>query len=215
MKTLRMVMVILGIALGVGNLYATPRAGQPHMPKIKIQMLDIRIAIEVYWGKHDLEYPVSLDELAQFAYNHMSLGKPLLKEGDLIDPWGEPFAYETDGRLCFIIQSSGPDRTMGTADDIFEGYPPKYVEEARQKAKDIPAVVRQETNAVLEATAGAVQSPAGTKKVTPNRVPVTATQPSSEPDETKNTPWQLPLFIGITAISAIMVWYCFKKRKRR
>ena len=186
----------------------------PSTTRINAQMTDIRLAIDIYWGKHDLKYPASLDELAQFAYNHMSLGKPLLKEGDLIDRWGEPFAYETDGEGWYIIRSSGPDKVMGTADDIFRGEPQKYVDEAIQKARLTPAVVRPETNAVQEATAGAVQSPAGTQKVTPSRIPVTGTQPSSEPDETKNTPWQLLLLIGIIAISTIMAWRYFRKKEK-
>jgi len=212
-----MVMVVLEIALGAGCLYATPKAGQPYINTIHTQMADIRLAIEIYWGKHDLKYPASLDELAQFAYKHLDFGKyPLLKEGDLIDRWGEPFAYETDGEGWYIIRSSGPDRIMGNTDDVIYGWPPECMYEARRKAKETPAVVRQETNTVQGVTVGAVQPPVAIEKTQPNRVPVITTQPLSEPDETKNTPWQLLLLIGIIAIiGAITAWRCFRKKRER
>jgi len=179
-------------------------------------MEKVRFAIYVYSARHDGELPASWDELVQYNTTNEYIRRhdPLRGE-DILDRWGEPFAYESDGRNWYIIQSSGPDRTMGTADDVFLGEPQKYVDEAIRKAKEIPAVVRPETNAVQEVTAGAVQPPVGTKRVTPNRVPVTTKQPSSEPDETKNTPWKISLLLGVIILGAIVARWCFRKRKRR
>ena len=43
----------------------------------------------------------------------------LLTDGDLRDSWGQPFLYrETSGTNC-LLRSAGPDRRMGTRDDIF------------------------------------------------------------------------------------------------
>lgn len=36
---------------------------------------------------------------------------------DGLDPWGQPFYLEV-GRQHFVVGSAGPDRTVGTADDI-------------------------------------------------------------------------------------------------
>ena len=213
MKTVCMVMVALGITLGIGSLCASPRAGQPYVIPNSTRMGIIRSAIITYMAMHDGELPVSWDELIQCATTNKSLDY-LLKE-DLLDTWGEPFAYESDGRNWYIIQSSGPDRTMGTADDIFRGEPQKYVDEAVQKASLIPAVVRQETNAVQAATTKTTWSFFGAKKTPSNRTPVTGGQSPTDPPEPKTTPWKLPLLLGIIAIAgAITAWRYFRKKTR-
>jgi len=146
-------MVVLGITLGMGCLYATAATRDAGVIPSINKMSVIRLAIITYTALHlnsDDILPISLDELFQCATTNKSLA--FLLEVGLLDAWGEPFAYETDGRNWYIIQSSGPDRTMGTADDIFRGEPQKYVDEAIQKASLTPAVIRQETNAVQEAT---------------------------------------------------------------
>jgi len=153
-----------------------------------------------------------LDALAQFAYKYLDFGQLLLKEGDLIDPWGEPITYETDGEGWYIVRSSGPDKVMGTADDAIQGWPPEYVAEARRKAKETPAVVRQETNAVPKATTKTTWSFFGAKKTPSNRIPVTGGQSSTESAETENTPWKLPLLIGLIAFAGAITAWRFRKK---
>jgi general secretion pathway protein G len=46
---------------------------------------------------------------------------PYTEDNKINDPWGIPFAYESDGRTVKLT-SSGSDQTMGTEDDIV--YPP-------------------------------------------------------------------------------------------
>ena len=43
---------------------------------------------------------------------------PYTEDNKIQDPWGEKFNYESDGRTV-KIQSSGPDQSMGTEDDLF------------------------------------------------------------------------------------------------
>ena len=43
----------------------------------------------------------------------------LLTEKDLRDSWGQPFLYPKTGETDFVLSSAGPDRQMGTEDDIF------------------------------------------------------------------------------------------------
>jgi hypothetical protein len=37
-----------------------------------------------------------------------------------LDPWGEEYVLETDGNQA-VIFSSGPDREIGTGDDVYGG----------------------------------------------------------------------------------------------
>jgi len=118
------------------------RVERPHpVDPIRVQMEIIRMAVMGYDAREG-KYPDSLDALIQPPYRQ-------LKKEDLNDPWGEPFGYEHDGDN-YVIWSSGPDKKMGTADDIVTGFPPSYV--ASWKAKHIPPVGNQETNVVQEAT---------------------------------------------------------------
>jgi len=82
------------------------------------------------------------------------------------------------------------------------------------QTKHTQVVAEQETKAVQEATAGAIQPPVAVEKIQPNRVPVTGSQPLDEPNPTKSTLWRIPLLIGIFIFGSVTAWYCFKKRKR-
>ncbi len=49
-----------------------------------------------------------------------SKSQPALLTGiSLRDSWGQPFLYRESGGTNFLLRSSGPDRRMGTRDDIF------------------------------------------------------------------------------------------------
>ena len=57
----------------------------------------------------------------------------LSKEG-LVDPWGEPIGYEYSERGDgFVVWSTGPDKKLGTADDVVKGAPESYVASWRAK----------------------------------------------------------------------------------
>lgn len=50
----------------------------------------------------------------------VSTSQPALLTGiSLRDSWGQPFLYRESGGTNFLLRSSGPDRRMGTRDDIF------------------------------------------------------------------------------------------------
>jgi len=105
------VLVLVGIMLGIECLGSKRNL-------IDIQMSNVEMAIIVYMTQEG-KFPDSLDVLIQRRYN--------LKKEDLLDPWGEPFGYEYNEHR-YVIWSSGPDKKMGTADDVFKGFPPSYVE---------------------------------------------------------------------------------------
>ena len=156
MKAVCAVIIVIGITLGIGCLYASPRAGQPYVIPNRDRMAIIRSALYGYWAKHEMgNMPASLEEFIQYSTTNGEIWghDPSWREY-LLDTWGEPFAYESDGRGWYL-QSSGADRVMGTADDIFYGEPQEYVDKAIGKARETPAAVRQGTNAVQGSAAGA------------------------------------------------------------
>ena len=166
-------------------------------------MGDVYMAIMAYMVREG-EYPASLDALVQRLYQ--------IKKEDLVDPWGEPIGYEHSGG-DYIIWSSGPDKKLGTADDIIRGSHPSY--EASWKAKLAQALGEQGTNAVQGATAGTIQPPASIGKTPSNSVPAVTAQPPAEPDNpagAKTTPWKIPLLVGVLAIVGVMLARrCFRK----
>ena len=181
-------------------------------PKIHVKMMRIYTSILAYRSREG-EFPASLDALIQWPYSE-------LKKEELVDPWGMPFGYEYSGDE-YIIWSSGPDKKMGTADDIIQGSLPSY--EASWKAKNMPPVDTQRTNAVREATPepfppSAVMpeapQPAVVETKPPERAPLPSAQHEDEPAGTKSVPWKTPLLLGIIIIIGVVsAWLRFKKRK--
>ena len=197
------VLILFGIVLRVEC------QGRYIIPKTRAQVADIERAICIFAMDHNGKLPASLDELTQLVKDGDN--QPLLTTEDLIDPWGEPFGYESGGKR-FVLVSSGPDREMGTKDDIFSGNSDAY--EKKWKDKYTQAIKEQETNMVQEVTIGTTQPPDGTAKVEPNHVPTATAQPPAQPDNPageKATPWKLPLLIGVAAVGAMAAWRCFRK----
>ena len=201
----RYALAVSGIMLGMGC------PGTTILAPVRIKMFGIAKAVDIYAMNHRDKLPVSLDELAQFALNHYNYGnQPLLKREDFLDPWGEPFEYEYSGRK-YIIRSAGPDREMGTADDILEGDVESY--QRGWKSTETLPIDGQGTNVLQAATPEPVRPPVAIGKKTPDRVATKNTPPEDGPTETDATPWKLPLLIGVTVIVATGIWRCFRKRK--
>ena len=136
-----------------------------------------------------------------------------MKKEDLVDFWGEPVGYEySDSEDACILWSAGPDKKPGTSDDVILGWPPPYMES--WKAKHLPSVDGQGTNALQAATPEPVWSPVAPGKKTPGRVAAKDTPLEDAPTETNAAPWKLPLFIGVVVIGATGIWRCLKRRKR-
>ena len=53
---------------------------------------------------------------------HATLGPPesqtLNSKGELVDPWGTPYFFHQLSGTHMEIHSAGPDKIMGTADDV-------------------------------------------------------------------------------------------------
>lgn len=59
--------------------------------------------------------PNSLSELTVGSESHPAL----LTDVNLRDSWGHPILYRKTGETNFVLRSAGPDRQLGTRDDIF------------------------------------------------------------------------------------------------
>ena len=176
---------------------------------VRIKIANFEKSIQIYAMNNSGKFPVSLDVLLQFASTNYNYGnKPLLTADDLFDPWGEPFEYEYSGRK-YRIQSSGPDRIMGTMDDIFEGSLESYLKPTQ-------------TSSVAVATSETVR-PKGwdmkPEEIAELRESVLATREKAERAKRAKAnliQWQLPLLIGIAAVGGVvMAWRHFGKRRKR
>jgi len=158
---MRHMVTVIGVASLLLGVYAHALV---IIPETRVKIAQLEKAMQIYALEHNGKLPPSLDELTQFAYNCYDYGdQPLLKKEDLIDSWGEPILYEHSGRKHFLI-SSGPDRKMGTADDVYDSWPLSYVESWR--AKLAQTADTQGTNAVQGAAADQI-SPATVKQNPP------------------------------------------------
>jgi hypothetical protein len=79
----------------------------------RTQIAEIEKAIQFYSMQHNGKLPESIEDLVTGTADHPGL----LKKGNLIDNWGTPYGYLKTGKH-FRISSAGPDRKMGTQDDI-------------------------------------------------------------------------------------------------
>ena len=203
MFTIRNVWVLLGVFLSMECVAQFPIA------PVRTQLSEIEKAVRIYAMTYQGKIPDSLEDLARDTEDFSSL----LKKEKLIDPWGEPIGYEHESRK-FVIWTTGPDRKMGTADDIAEGQPESYVKSWKEKL--MQSIAGQETNTVQEVTAEPTQPPVGTAKATPNRVPTATAQPPAQPDnpaKTKTAPWKIPLLIGVAVVGSMAAWRFIKNKK--
>ena len=107
----------VGIILGIGCVgivaFLLLTATDPSIP-VHVEMEPIIKAVNIYTREHNGELPASLIELAKPTKD----GKPpLVKRQNLRDPWGKRIEYERKEN-SFTLRSSGPDKIMGTEDDI-------------------------------------------------------------------------------------------------
>jgi len=115
--------IILGIGCGSMVVFWVLTATDPSIP-VNGAMGAIRSAVTIYAREHNGELPASLKELTKPTKDGK---KPLLNRLYLRDPWGKRIEYERKGN-GFTLRSSGPDKIMGTEDDITH-----YVEDDEQR----------------------------------------------------------------------------------
>jgi hypothetical protein len=79
----------------------------------RTQISALEKAIQIYSMQHNGKFPNSIEELVTGTADHPGL----LKKDNIVDNWGTPYGYSRIGKKI-RISSAGPDRKMGTQDDI-------------------------------------------------------------------------------------------------
>jgi general secretion pathway protein G len=121
---LLLVIVIIGILAGA---IVTSLSGRSQEARIARAQADIRanlsLALDIF--EQDVgRYPGDDEGLDALVRNPGIPGwrDPYLKGGLKPDPWGTAYDYsmDTDSPNHYILRSAGPDRQLGTDDDIVE-----------------------------------------------------------------------------------------------
>ncbi len=98
--------------LFVVGFYVTPCGGDSNKEEAKIQIGNLKQSLDMYYTRTDPHrYPMYLDLLV-----HRNIMKEIPR-----DPWGEPYVYDLDSRTEYTLYSKGPDRKVGTEDDVHPG----------------------------------------------------------------------------------------------
>lgn len=99
------------------NLMSTSESAKED--QAKLAMGGIQQALQIY-RVHNNKYPDSsagLNALLTAPSDAKNWRGPYIEANKLKDPWGNDFAYESDGRTIKMT-SAGSDGQMGTGDDI-------------------------------------------------------------------------------------------------
>ncbi len=114
-----LVIALMGglIAYLVSNLVSTSEEAKKDQSRLAMGV--ISQSLQMY-RIHNNRYPTTaqgLNSLVTDPGNAKSWRGPYIESGKLVDPWGEDFTYESDGRNFKII-TGGPDFAIGGDDDI-------------------------------------------------------------------------------------------------
>lgn len=124
--TLMELLLVLAILLVIAGLVVPKLSGRQKVANIdatKVSIEGLQQAIEMYSIDHDGKAPTSsagLEVLTQMVKKDPQWRGPYLDKTP-VDAWGEPFQYRSPGnrnKNGFDIISAGPDKTLGTDDDI-------------------------------------------------------------------------------------------------
>ncbi len=117
-----LVIVVIGILAG---MMVTRLSGRTHEARITRAKADIcgQLSLALDLFEQDTgRYPTTDEGLAVLIENPNAVGwqGPYLKSGLKPDPWGTAYSYTFDpsGRGSYALASAGPDRQLGTEDDI-------------------------------------------------------------------------------------------------
>lgn len=106
------VLVILGLLMAGAAIAVPAQIERARIQTTKTSMDTVRTQIESYRAENAGDAPATLAELIP----------SFLKEGADIDSFKEPFYYlptpGTGSQHAFELRSAGPDKEMGTEDDI-------------------------------------------------------------------------------------------------
>jgi general secretion pathway protein G len=113
-----LVVVILGILATVVLTNLSGRDKEARINATRTSISAICTAIETYELDNG-SFPASMQSLVTSSGEPNWKG-PYIRGGmsALQDPWGTPFTYTPKGDNDYVVTSAGPDRQMGSGDDI-------------------------------------------------------------------------------------------------
>ncbi len=110
---LLLVVAILGILAGVVAVNVSGHGERARIAATRQSIANIETAVRMYEVMHGT-FPENLEQL---TVGTEDTAAPLKRES-LVDSWGTPFQYRRQGRTGYEIRSAGPDRAMGSQDDL-------------------------------------------------------------------------------------------------
>jgi len=117
-----LVIVVIGILAGMIVTRLSGRTEEARITRAKADMSgSLSLALDLF--EQDIgRYPTSEEGLAVLAEDTGIPGwrGPYVKTGLKPDPWGTAYSYTFDpsGRTSYTLTSAGPDRQLGTNDDV-------------------------------------------------------------------------------------------------
>ena len=110
---LLLVVAILGVLAGIVVVNLAGRGDDARIQATRQSIANIATAVNMFEVTNS-GLPDSLDQLTRSDGN----SAPPLKPNQLNDAWGTPFQYKKVDKFTFEIRSAGPDKVMGTEDDL-------------------------------------------------------------------------------------------------
>jgi general secretion pathway protein G len=107
-----LVMMIIGVLATVVVMSTGNTGKEARITATRASIQTIKMAIQTYEMRAGY-YPKSMEDLQ----NPIGNDEEGLLPKNIADAWGTPFQLKFDGNK-YEIRSAGPDRQMGTADDI-------------------------------------------------------------------------------------------------
>jgi general secretion pathway protein G len=110
-------LIVSLMAILVKNL--TSQQDEAMRDQAKLAAGNIMQSLQMY-KVHNHSYPTTdqgLNALVTDPGNSKNWRGPYIEASKIKDPWGNPYQFESDGRMVKMV-SPGPDEQVGTADDI-------------------------------------------------------------------------------------------------
>lgn len=105
------VVLIIGLLVGLVGVNVIRYFDRAKGKTARAQLTMIEQALELYRLENG-RYPTTEEGLAVLVKSEYLKAKQVPK-----DPWGSDYYYLSDGNT-YTLKSSGPDRTIGTQDDV-------------------------------------------------------------------------------------------------
>ncbi len=132
------ILIVIALMAGIMAVLVTKlldRQDDAKKDLARISMGSLKNALDMYRLKN-FHYPTTeegLNALVEAPATAKNWGGPYVDANQILDPWNQPFRYESTGPKSFKITSIGSDAQEGTDDDVV------YPDDSGKKAGEAPA----------------------------------------------------------------------------